>query len=345
MQRPTRDRSVKLTAGLVATATFLSGCGFLGIGEEDADLQVYSARHYDLEKAFEDFTEETGITVEFLDGDDAELLERIKAEGEDTKADMFITVDAGALWNAGESGVLEPIQSDVLDEAIPADLRDSEGRWYGLAMRARTIVYNPDAVDPSEFDPVDSYAGLTDEKWQGRLCLRTAQASYTQSLVASLIDLHGKERTREIVDGWLANDAEILSNDIEVLDAIDAGQCDVGITNHYYLARQLEEDEDYNVDLYWASQEGDGTHVNISGAGIVASSDNKADAQRLIEWLAEEGQSPFVDANHELPVNETVEPEPLAASFGDFDRMPVDAEAYGAGNPDAVALLAEAGYK
>ncbi len=339
-------RVTTLMVGLVAVATALSGCGFLGIGGEDADLQIYSARHYDLEAAFEEFTDETGITVEFLDGDDAELLERIKAEGDGTPADVFITVDAGMLWNAGESGVLAATESAVLDEAVPADLRDSDGRWYGLALRARTVVYNPDAVDPAEFDAVDTYAGLTDEEWQGRLCLRTAQAAYTQSLVASMIDLHGQERTREIVDGWLANDAEIMSNDIEVLDAIDEGRCDVGITNHYYLARQLEEyGDDYDVELYWASQEGDGAHANISGAGIVEASDNQADAQALLEWLAEDGQSAFVDANHELPVNPDVDPEPIAASFGPFERMPIDAEAYGALNADAVDLLAEAGYE
>ncbi|QYJ04935.1 extracellular solute-binding protein [Nocardioides panacisoli] len=338
-------RLTTLMAGLVATGTVLSGCGFLGIGGE-ADLQIYSARHYDLEKAFEAFTEETGVSVEFLDGDDAELLERLKAEGEDSPADLFITVDAGMLWNAGEEGVLDEVDSAVLDEAVPADLRDSGGRWFGLAMRARTVVYDPDAVDPTEFDDSDTYAGLTDEKWQGRLCLRTAQSSYTQSLVASLIDLHGEERTREIVEGWLANDAEIKSNDVELLDAINDGECEVGITNHYYLARQIEEyGEDYDVALHWASQDGDGTHANISGAGIVASSDNKTDARALLEWLADDGQSAFVDANHELPVNPEVEPEPIAASFGPFERMPVDAEAYGALNADAVDLLAEAGYE
>lgn len=338
-------RLTTLTVGLVATGTVLSGCGFLGIGG-DADLQVYTERHYDLEPAFEQFTEETGISVEFLEGDSGEMLERIEAEGEDTSADMLITVDAGALWNAGETGALAPVESEVLDEAIPEDLRDSQGRWFGLAMRARTVVYDPDAVDPSEFDATATYAGLTDPKWNGRLCLRTAQASYTQSLVASLIDLHGEERTREIVDGWLANDAEIMSNDIEVLDAINEGECEVGITNHYYLARQIEEyGEDYDVELFWASQEGEGTHANISGAGIVEASDNTADAQALLEWLADDGQSAFVDANHEIPVNPAVEPEPIAASFGPFERMPVDAEAYGARNADAVDLLAEAGYE
>jgi iron(III) transport system substrate-binding protein len=320
-----------------------TGCGFFG--DDEADIHVYSARHYDLEQAFEDFTEDTDLTVEFLYGDDAELLERLKSEGEDTPADIFMTVDAGMLWNAAESGQLEAIDSTVVEEAVPEDLRDPDGRWTGLAMRARTVMYNPDAVDPSELDPVDTYAGLGDPKWEGRLCMRDETASYTQSLVASLIDLHGRDRALDIVSSWVDNDVEVMSNDIELLEAIDAGGCDVGITNHYYLARLLEEDRDLNVEPYWASQEGEGTHVNISGAGVLAASDAQDEAQELIEWLATDGQSPFVDDNHEYPVNPDVEPEDLIAGFGEFERMPIDAEAYGSLNADAVDLLAEAGYE
>jgi iron(III) transport system substrate-binding protein len=321
-----------------------SSCGLFG-SEEDADLHVYSARHYDLEEAFTEFTDETGLTVEFLYGDDAELLERLKAEGEDTPADIFMTVDAGMLWNAAEQDQFQPMDSAVLEEAVPADLRDPEGRWVGLAMRARTVMYNPDAVDPEELDAQDTYAGLGDPKWRGRICMRDETASYTQSLVASLIDLHGRDRALEIVEGWVANDVEVMSNDIELLEAIDAGGCDVGITNHYYLARLLEEDPDLDVRPYWASQEGEGTHVNISGAGILNGSEAAADAQELIEWLATDGQSAFVDGNHELPVNPEVEPEPLVAEWGGFERMPVDAAAYGSLNAEAVDVLAEAGYR
>ena len=320
----------------------LSACG---IGAEEADLQVYSARHYDLEAAFSDFTEQSGLTVEFLDGDDAELLERLKAEGEDTAADVFMTVDAGMLWNAAEQDQLAVMDSAVLEDAVPRDLRDREGRWTGLSMRARTVVYDPDAVDPAEFDATDTYAGLGDPKWRGRLCMRDETSSYTQSLVASLIDLHGREKAQEIVEGWVANDVEVMSNDIELLESIDAGGCEVGITNHYYLARLLEEDPDLGVEIYWASQDGDGAHVNISGAGVVAESDSPAEAQQLIEWLATDGQSQFVDDNHEYPVNPEVAPEELIAGFGDFERMPVDAGAYGSLNAEAVEVLDEAGYR
>lgn len=330
---------------VLATVPLLLTTGCSVLGGDDADLHVYSARHYDLEAAFSEFTEETGLEVEFLYGDDAELLERLKSEGADSPADIFMTVDAGMLWNAAEQGQFAPMESAALEEAVPEDLRDPDGQWVGLAMRARTVMYNPDAVDPAQFDPADTYAGLGDPQWRGRICMRDETASYTQSLVASLIDLHGRDRALEIVRSWVANDVQVLSNDIELLETIDAGGCDVGITNHYYLARLLDEDPELNVRPYWASQEGDGTHVNISGAGIVASSDAKEDAQRLIEWLATDGQSAFVDGNHEFPVNPEVEPEPLIAEWGEFKRMPVDAAAYGSLNADAVEVLAEAGYR
>jgi iron(III) transport system substrate-binding protein len=328
---------------VLALTLVATGCGLFG--DDDADIQVYTARHYDLEQAFEDFTEETGLSVEFLNGDDAELLERLKSEGDDTPADVFMTVDAGMLWNAAEQDQLAAIDSSVIEDAVPEDLRDPGDRWTGLAMRARTVMYNPDAVDPSEFDPVDTYAGLGDPKWRGRICMRDETASYTQSLVASLIDLHGRDRALEIVTSWVDNDVDVMSNDIELLETIDAGGCDVGITNHYYLARLLEENPGFNVEPFWASQQGEGTHVNISGAGVVAASDAKDDAQRLIEWIATEGQSQFVDDNHEYPVNPDVEPAELPASFGTFERMPVDAAAYGSLNPEAVEVLDEAGYR
>ncbi|WP_299055900.1 extracellular solute-binding protein [uncultured Nocardioides sp.] len=339
-----RRRFVSLIACAPLVLT-TAGCGIFGSGGEDADLQVYSARHYDLEEAFADFTDDTGITVEFLYGEDAELLERLRSEGEDTPADLFMTVDAGMLWKAAEEGVLAPVESRAIETAVPRDLRDPEGRWAGLAMRARTLMYDPRTVDPADFDPVDSYAGLGDPQWEGRLCMRDETSSYVQSLVASLIDTQGREKALETVQGWVDNDVEIVSNDVELLETIAAGGCEVGITNHYYLARLLEEDPDLPVAPYWASQEGDGTHVNISGAGVVEGSDAAPEAQQLMEWLATEGQSDFVDDNHEYPVNPDVAPEDLIATFGEFDRMQVDAAAYGARNAEAVELLDEAGYR
>ena len=342
----TRPARLAALGAALSLSTLVSGCGFLGIGgEEPGDIQVYSARHYDLEDAFVEFEEETGLSVDFIYGDDTELLERLKAEGDETPADLFVTVDAGNLWNAADQGELVPVDSDALRGAIPEAYRDSQDRWFGLALRARTVAYNPDNVDPAELDTEDTYAGLTDPKWRGRLCMRDSTEAYTQSLVASLIDLHGREETLEIVEGWLANDVEIMSNDILLLEALDAGTCDVALVNHYYYARELEEKPDMNVELFWASQDGAGTHVNVSGAGVVKSSDAPAKAQRLLEWLATDGQEAFVGGNHEYPVNPDVAPDDVVAGLGDFEAMPLDAEAYGSLNAEAVDLLAEAGYE
>lgn len=343
MNRPARLAALGAALSLSA---LVSGCGFLGIGgDEPGDIQVYSARHYDLEDAFVEFEEETGLSVDFIYGDDTELLERLKAEGDETPADLFVTVDAGNLWNAADQGELAPVDSPALRGAIPDAYRDSQGRWFGLALRARTVAYNPDNVDPAELDAEDTYAGLTDPKWRGRLCMRDSTEAYTQSLIASLIDLHGRAKTLAIVEGWLGNDVEIMSNDILLLEALDAGTCDVALVNHYYYARELEEKPDMNVELFWAGQDGAGTHVNVSGAGVVRASDAPAKAQRLLEWLATDGQQAFVGGNHEYPVNPEVAPDDVVAKLGEFQAMPLDAEAYGSLNAEAVDLLAEAGYE
>ncbi|WP_219415755.1 extracellular solute-binding protein [Pseudonocardia nigra] len=212
-------------------------------------------------------------------------------------------------------------------------------------MRVRTIMYHTGQADPAGFDSAASYAGLADPQWRGRVCMRTANSSYTQSLVASMIDEFGYDRALEIVRGWVANEVRILPNDVEILEDMAAGGCDVGITNHYYLARLMEERPDMPVAPYWANQEGRGVHVNISGAGVLANSDNPDQARRFLEWLATDGQNAFVDGNHEFPVNPAVTPEPAIAQWGEFTYEPINAEAYGALNADAVRLMAEAGYQ
>lgn len=333
-----------LLAAAVVPLLALSGCGIIPADDGDT-VRVYSGRHYDLEQAFETFAEQTGIKVEFLNGGDAELRERIKAEGEDTPADVYLTVDAGNLWKAGQEGLLSRLGSPRLNRAVPEGLRDPQGRWYGLSMRARTVMYNPDRVALTAFDTTDTYAGLADPRWKGRLCMRNSTNTYTQSLVASLIEQHGYERARQIVQGWVANEVEIINNDVRILENLDAGSCDVGITNHYYLARLLEDRPDLSVKPFWANQAGRGVHVNISGAGVLADGDHPELARRLIEWLATDGQNSFVDGNHEFPVNPAVEPEPIIAGFGDFDYEPIHAEAYGRRNAAAVRLMAEAGYE
>ena len=169
-------RTALLATGLaLASLTATAGCG---VFDQPADLQVYSARHYDVEDAFAEFEEQTGKSVEFIFDDDAVLLERIRAEGEDSPADVYMSVDAGNLWNAADQGVIAPLDSPTLTDAVPEGFRDPEGRWFGLALRARTVLYNPDGVEESELDATDTYAGLTDPKWQGRLCMRDSTEAY-----------------------------------------------------------------------------------------------------------------------------------------------------------------------
>jgi len=336
-----RLRRGLVALGLAAVPVLTSACG-VSIGAEGPALQVYSARSYGAEAAYARFTEETGIRVEFLNGDDAELRERLQAEGEDSPADVFMTVDVANLALAAEQGVFRSIESAELSAAVPADLRDPQGRWFGLSVRARAIIYNTDAVDPAS---LSTYQALADPALADRLCLRTATSAYTQSLVASMIANLGPEAARAAVEGWVANDPQILANDNEIVRTVAAGGCDVGVTNHYYLARELAENPDLGVGLFWPDQATTGVHVNISGAGVTQSADSPVEAARFIEWLATTGQSQFVDGNFEYPVNPAVEPVEQLDAFGAFERDPINVGELGRYNAEAVQLLTDAGYR
>ncbi|HEX6220117.1 MAG TPA: extracellular solute-binding protein, partial [Acidimicrobiia bacterium] len=326
--------------GILVLPLVVAGCGVIDAIDGDQAVRVYSGRHYDLEEAFQEYTAETGVDVDFLFGGDAELRERLRTEGEDTLADVFMTVDAANLQLAADEDLLQPMDSDVVAD-LPDNIVHPEQLWVGLSKRVRTIMYHPDKVDPSE---LSTYEDLADSKWQGRLCMRNSTNVYTQSLVASLIRHHGYDGAKEIVDGWVANDTEILSNDTLILETIAAGGCDVGITNHYYLARLLEDDPDFPVLPFWANQDGRGVHVNISGAGVTVDADNPDLATDLIEWLATDGQEAFVYGNHEYPVNPNVSPPPLVRDWGEFIEDPLNAAEFASLNADAIRLMNEAGY-
>jgi iron(III) transport system substrate-binding protein len=335
-------RISKLSSGallVLAVGSSVVGCGGGG-GER---LTVYSGRHYGIESAFEAWSQESGVAVDFLTGNDAELRERIAAEGEDTEADVYLTVDAGNLWAAAEDGIFQPLESPALDEAVPPELRDEQDRWFGLAVRARTIVYNTDLVAAA--DVPTTYDALADPAYAGRLCLRNANNDYQQSLVASMIAADGVDATVEVLRGWAAN-AEIFANDVAILDAMAAGACEIAVVNHYYLAQLLAEDPDAPIGLLWADQDGRGVHVNISGGGVTRYADDTALAQQFLEWLATDGQSTLVADNHEYPANPTIEPEPLIRdTFGtDFRRDPLRADILGSYNADAVRAMDTANF-
>lgn len=306
-------------------------------------LRVYSGRHYDIERAFQQYEDETGVNVEFLTGNDAELRERIAAEGDETEADVYLTVDAGNLAAAAEDGLFRALDSSVLTDAIPERYRDPEGRWFGLALRARTIVYDTGRIDLA--DVPTTYEELAEPDWEGRVCMRNANNDYQQSLVASMIAADGEEATLEVLEGW-ADNAVIYANDIELLNAMAAGECEVGVANHYYLARLIEEDPGFPIDLLWANQDGRGVHVNISGGGVVANAEHPELAADFLEWLGTDGQAVLVHSNHEYPANSSVAPDELVEErFGtDFVQDSVLAAEYGLLNPDAVRLMDEAGF-
>lgn len=308
-------------------------------------VNIYASRHYGVEPVFDEFTKETGIKVRFTTGPDAALRERIKAEGLRTPADVFIAVDAGNLWLAAKDGLLQPVNSEILNRNIPSDMRDAKNHWFGLTKRVRTIVYHPDRVKAEE---LSTYESLADPKWRGRLIMRPATHAYTQSLVASLIATHGEARAEEIVRGWVANQPKLIDSDTRILETLAAGGGDVAITNHYYLGRILEKNPAFPVKVLWANQgQGDrGVHVNISGAGVATHAQNKENAIKLLEWLSSpKGQKIFSDSNHEYPVNPAVEPHSIIAGFGKFRADAMDKGEYGRLQANAVKLLERAGYK
>jgi iron(III) transport system substrate-binding protein len=308
------------------------------------EIVVYSARsHYGQEPAFEAFTKETGITIQSFGGNSAELFERLRAEGDKTSADVLITVDAGELWRAAQAGLFAPIDSTILQANIPAHLRDPENRWFGLTVRARTIMYNPQTVKPEE---LSTYEALGDPKWKDRLCLRTSSHIYNQSLLATMIKRQGEEKVEAMVRRWVANNPTLINSDTRILEAIAAGQCDVGLTNSYYLGRLLDKDPTFPVRPFWANQQSTGTHVNISGAGITAHSKKRASAQKLIEFLSRpDSQQLFVNSNFEYPANPKTPLHPILAAWGTFKQDDINVATAGEFQVAAVKLADRAGYK
>ena len=309
------------------------------------ELVVYSARKEHLIKPiFDLYTKKTGVKIKYLTGKAGVLLERLKAEGPNTPADLLITVDAGNLWHAAEEGLLSPVTTDTLLTNIPSHLRDSQNRWFGLSVRARTIVYNTKKVDASE---LNTYEALANPRWRDRLLLRTSKKVYNQSLVASLIVDHGEAETEKIVRGWVANlAAPPFSNDTKVMEAVAAGLGEVGIVNTYYYGRLMKKIPTLPLTLFWPHQNGTGVHVNVSGAGVTTHAKHREDAVRLLEWLStEEPQGLFAGANMEYPANPTVKVDSVVAGWGEFKPNHINVAEYGKYQAAAIRLMDRAGYR
>ena len=309
------------------------------------EVVVYSSRIDELIKpVFDKYTEETGVKVKFITDKEAPLMARLKAEGANTVADMLITVDAGNLWQAEQMGILQPIESETIQNNIPSQYRSSNNEWTGLSLRARTIVYSTERVDPKE---LTTYEALADKEWKDRLCLRTSKKVYNQSLTATLMETHGEQKTEEIVKGWVSNlKTDPFSDDTALLQAIDAGQCDVGIVNTYYYGRLHKQNPDLKVKLFWPNQEDRGVHVNLSGAGITKYAPHKEAAVKLLEWMTgPEAQAIFAGVNQEFPANPAVKPSAEVAAWGEFEADKIPVEVAGKRQAEAIRLMDRAGWR
>ncbi len=334
-------KNVGKAAGLAILALFT----FQGIAVAAERITVYSARNEHLIKPlFDAYTKKTGVEVRFVTDKEGPLMERLKAEGANTPADILMTVDAGNLWQAAHLGLMAPTDSAVLNANVPEHLRDPKGQWYGLSVRARTIFYNTENVKPAD---LSTYEELADPKWKGKLCLRTSKKVYNQSLVAMLIAEHGVEKTEQIVKGWVENLAvEPFPDDTKMLEAITAGQCAVGLANTYYFGRLMKGKPDLKLNIFWANQQTSGTHVNVSGAGVTAHAKNGKEALKFLEWLSgDEAQNLFADINMEYPVNPKVKPDPMVAAWGTFKHNYINVSKAGELQGEAVKLMDRVGYR
>lgn len=317
----------------------------VGDSKEKGVVTVYSSRTEELIKpVFDEFTKETGIEVKFTTAKEEELHERLKSEGAKSPADILITVDAGNLWLASEAGLLQPVSSNVLEDNIPASLRDPDNEWFALTKRVRAIMYSTKKVKPEEFS---TYEALGDAKWNGRLGLRTSGKVYNKSLIASMIANLGNEKTEAAIKGWIANKPVIFDSDTDLIKAIEAGQVDVGIANTYYLGRLLKEDSNYGVSLFWPNQKDRGAHVNVSGAGLTKHAPNKEGAVRLLEYMSQpKAQEFFGRENLEYPVNpKATNIHEILTSWGEFKSDDLNVAELGKNQAEAVKMADRADYR
>lgn len=333
---------MRASKGLIAALALTALSGVVQAADE---VVVYSSRIDELIKpVFDAYTAKTGVKIKFITDKEAPLMARIKAEGENTPADLLLTVDGGNLWQAEQMGILQPMNSEVVKDNIPSQYRSSTDSWTGLSLRARTIVYSPERVEKGE---LSTYEALADENWEGRLCLRTSKKVYNQSLTATLIETHGAEKTEEIIKGWVNNLAtDVFADDTALIQAIDAGLCDVGIVNTYYYGRLHADDPDLKAKLFWPNQDGRGVHINLSGIGLTKHAPHPDAARKLVEWMTTpEAQSIFADINKEFPANPEVKSSAEVSAWGDFKADTIPVEVAGKRQAEAIMLMDRAGWR
>jgi iron(III) transport system substrate-binding protein len=344
MCKPSRSRTLRtalcLLASLLAAPVLASG-----------EVNIYSARKEDLIKPLlDDFSKQTGIAVNLVTGKEEALLQRLQSEGANTPADVLLTSDAGRLSAAQKAGVLQAVKSDALTGHIPASYRDPEGYWYGLSVRARPIIHARDRVKPGD---LSTYEALADPKWKGKVCVRSSDSVYNQSLVAGLISHHGEAKTEAWAKGLVANFARPpTGGDRDQIKAVAAGECDVTLANTYYLGGMVDSQDEAEkqaaaqVAVFWPNAQTTGVHVNISGAGVTAHARNRDNAVKLLEFLASDAaQRWYAETNNEYPVNPAIPPSAVLKSWGEFKADTLNVAKLGELNAAAVQVMDRAGWK
>ncbi len=336
------------TAAFVATQVFSPRRGVAQTGE----VNLYSSRHYNTDdKLYEEFTERTGIRVNLLEGKADELLERLKTEGDRSPADIFMTVDAGRLWRADQEGFFTPVSSTILKERIPESLRHPDGHWFGVSKRARVLMYNKAMVDPSD---LSTYESLSDSRWRGKILTRSSSNIYSQSLTASMVAVHGATEAENWAKGLVANFArQPEGNDRAQIEAAASGLGTIAIANTYYLPRYAKDEDPAKqeifkkIGVFFPNQGNDerGTHVNISGAGVVKSAPNKDNAIKFLEYLSSDSaQAFFAQGNNEYPVVEGIPVDAVVGGFGTFEADTLNVNELGENQAEAVRIMDRAGW-
>lgn len=319
--------------------------------KDEAVVNVYSGRHYDADAVlYKQFEEKTGIKVRVLEAPGPQLLERLKAEGPASAADLIITSDAGNLFQLKAAALLQPIQSSLLENAIPAHLRDADGQWFGLSKRARVIAF---AKANSAAAQVKTYADLGQPRLKGQICVRSSTNVYNLSLLAAMISQEGAQAAQEWAGAVRANFArEPEGSDTDQIKAVAAGTCSLAIVNHYYWVRMLaskdpaEREAASKVQLVFPDQAGDGTHINVSGAGVARNAPHRENAQRLLEFLAsEDAQIAFAQLNDEFPVRTGVPAAGPVEALGSFKESTLPLDALGANQAEAQAIFDRVGWR
>ena len=330
----------------------LALAGLLAGSVSAQELNLYSSRHYQTDEAlYTNFTKATGIKINRIEGGEDPLIERIRNEGERSPADVLITVDAGRLWRAEQMGLFQPVKAATLESRIPANLREPSGLWYGFSTRARVIAYNKAKVKAGE---IRNYEDLADAKWKGRVCMRSSTNIYNLSLLGAIIDHLGEAKAEAWAKGVRTNLAvEPKGGDTDQLKAVAAGQCDVTISNQYYYARLLrsskpdEREVGEKIGIVFPNQSTWGTHVNISGAGVLKNAPNRQAAIKFLEYLAsDEAQRYFADGNNEWPVVKGVKVDnPVLKALGEFKQDPLNVAMLGKNQPSSQKVYDRVAWK